>query len=102
MLDQLKNQVESLMKVTEFRFVIWLTGLAVLVAIAIYVVLKIRGQVSGNMQVSEDHLAKFRKLHQQGAIDDKEFVRVKSVVGKTIRDELNLTDRTDKTDQQQP
>lgn len=99
MVEQLEDQYRSLMQVPEFRVVIVLTVLAIFVAFATYGVLKIRGQWGSDMQVADDHLAKFREMHEQGALDDDEFRKLKSELNKTLCDELNLTGQADKTDQ---
>lgn len=60
----------------EERIVIGLVGIACLVAIAIYCIRRVRGQMRQPLATTADHLSEFRRMRESGAIDDKEFDRV--------------------------
>lgn len=68
------------MAIPEARWVIWLSVLAILIVIAIYVVTYFRGQATGQSSERIDYLSEFEKLKEQGKLDEEEFGRLKSVL----------------------
>jgi len=59
--------------------------LAMLVAVALFVVRKLRDQTVGNRRITHDLLANFQELNQQGEFSDAEFRKIKSVLGNQLQ-----------------
>ena len=76
---------------TPAQLVIWLSVLAVLVAIGGFVVGRLRGRSDEERQTANDLLTNFRELHDQGDIDAVEFRNIKTVLGVKLQRELNVS-----------
>ena len=76
---------------TPAQLVIWLSVLAVLVAIGGFVVGRLRGRSDEDRQTANDLLTNFRELHDQGDIDAAEFRNIKTVLGGKLQQELNVS-----------
>jgi len=75
--------------------VLWIATLAILVAIAYYVLGKIRpGTVQKEPRASQ-WLSKFRDLHSRGELSDEEFRTIKTTLATQLKDELNDNDEKD-------
>lgn len=59
--------------------------LALLVAVALMVVRKLRDQTVGNRQNASDLLTNFQELNQQGEFSEAEFRKIKSVLGNQLQ-----------------
>lgn len=59
--------------------------LALLVAVSLMVVRKLRDQTVGTRQNANDLLTKFQELNQQGEFSDAEFRKIKSVLGTQLQ-----------------
>ena len=59
--------------------------LAILVAVALMVVRKLRDQSVGNRQNASDLLTNFQEMNQQGEFSDAEFRKIKSVLGNQLQ-----------------
>jgi len=59
--------------------------LAILVAVALMVVRKLRDQTVGNRQNTSDLLTNFQELNQQGEFSEAEFRKIKSVLGTQLQ-----------------
>jgi hypothetical protein len=59
--------------------------LAMLVAVALMVVRKLRDQTVGNRQTTSDLLTNFQELNQQGEFSEAEFRKIKSVLGTQLQ-----------------
>ncbi len=57
-----------------------MTVLAWLVIIGLYVVTKVRGYWSDTGQSVDKHLSDFRRMHEQGKLEDGEFRTIKRVL----------------------
>ena len=77
---------------TPAQLVIWLTVLAVLIAIGGFVVGRLRGRSDEERQTANVLLSNFRELHDQGDIDAAEFRNIKTVLGVKLQRELNVSD----------
>jgi hypothetical protein len=64
----------------EEKLVIGLVGLAILTAIAIYAVRRVRSGLTAPMRTVTDHLTDFRRMRDSGELDEQEFSRVINVV----------------------
>jgi hypothetical protein len=76
---------------TPAQLVIWLTVLAVLVAIGAYIVGRFRGRSDDERLTANELLSNFRELHDQGDIHPSEFRNIKTVLGVKLREELNVS-----------
>jgi hypothetical protein len=73
------------------QFVIWLTVLAILVAIGGYIVGRFRGRADDERLSANELLTNFREMHHRGDIADKEFRNIKTVLGAKLQRELNVS-----------
>ena len=78
---------------TPAQLVIWLTALAILVAIGGFVVGRLRGRADDERLTANELLSNFRELHDQGDIDAAEFRNIKTVLGVKLQQELNVSVR---------
>jgi uncharacterized membrane protein len=70
------------------QLVIWLSVLAVLVAIAVYVIMRIRTEPVQSEPVASEMLSKFRELHVQGDLSEEEFRTIKTTLAEQLQEEL--------------
>src|SRR5688572_33292197 len=76
---------------TPAQLVIWLSVLAVLVAIGGFIVGRLRGRSGDERQTANELLSNFREMHEQGGIDPAEFRNIKTVLGVRLQRELNVS-----------
>lgn len=62
--------------------------LALMVAVALMVVRKLRDQTVGSRQTANDLLTNFQELNQQGEFSDAEFRKIKAVLGNQLQREI--------------
>lgn len=72
--------------------VLWLALLAILVALAVYVITKIRPYSAQQEHDTHNLMAKFRELHSQGGLSDEEYRTIKGTFTEQLREELNDDD----------
>ena len=70
---------------TAGQLTLGLLVLALLVAVALRVVRKLRDQTVGNRQTASDLLTNFQEMNQQGEFSDTEFRKIKSVLGDQLQ-----------------
>ena len=70
------------------QLVFWLAGSAILVAVLMYVLGKIRGQSAQQEPTASEMISKFRELHSQGVLSDAEFREIKSRLAAQLGDEV--------------
>ncbi len=71
----------------EARFVIAAAVLVSLVLILVYVIQKLRGLALETRQVDyTEHLTQFRKMHEEGQLNDQDFRRVKQHISKQVKE----------------
>jgi uncharacterized membrane protein len=63
--------------------------LAVLVAIAAYIISKIRAEPAKKEQQASEWLSKYSDLHSKGGLSDEEFRTIKTKLAEQLQDELN-------------
>lgn len=80
--------------VPEAPLVGWLAVLAILVAIAYYVIGKIRAEVVQQEPGASELLSKFRDLHSQGDLDEAEFRTIRTTLAARLQDELKDDEET--------
>lgn len=69
--------------------VLWLAGLAVLVAAGVYLVGRVRPDQQPAAQSASELLSEFRELYEQGELSDEEFRTIKSKLNQRLQQELN-------------
>jgi hypothetical protein len=69
--------------------VVWLTVLAILLAIAWYVIGKIRPKSVQKERRASQWLSKFREVYSRGELSDEEFRTIKTQLAEQLQDELN-------------
>jgi uncharacterized membrane protein len=70
------------------QWVFWLAVGAVLVAVLMYILGKIRGQSAQQEPTASEMISKFRELHSQGVLSDAEFREIKSRLAAQLGDEV--------------
>ena len=70
------------------QLVLWIAVGAILVAVAMYVLGKIRGQTAQQEPAASELMSKFRELHSQGVLSDAEFRTIKSRLAARLGDEV--------------
>jgi len=66
---------------------LWITVLAILLAVAWYVIGKIRPKPIQKERSASEWLSKYRELHSQGKLSDEEFRTIKTTLASQIHDE---------------
>ena len=74
---------------TQAQLVIWMTGLAVLTAIGVFLVKKFRDQNDDDQQDANEMLSNFRDLHDEGDISEREYRNIKTVLGDKLQEEIS-------------
>ncbi|MGL6196489.1 MAG: hypothetical protein ACRC2T_16870 [Thermoguttaceae bacterium] len=78
------------------QWVLGIAGTAILIAIAYYVVSKIRNDISAELPTNEDHLVEFDRMQRNGHLKRDEFKEVKKNLGKEIAERTKFS-QNDKT-----
>jgi len=73
---------------TAAQAVIWLAVCAALVAVGIYVVMKVRQTLSENEAKTHDLISNFRELHSQGDLSDEEYRTIKATLASRLQQEI--------------
>ena len=74
--------------------VIWVAVCAAFIAVAIYLVGKIRAEAVQQEPLASELMAKFRDQHSKGELSDEEFRTIKTSLAERLRDELKDTGET--------
>lgn len=74
------------------ELIVWLALLAILIAVAAYLVSKIRPHSVQQELDTHELMAKFRELHSQGGLSDEEYRTIKGTVTEQLRHQLNDDD----------
>lgn len=69
--------------------VIWLAILAILIAIGVYVIARVRSMAKGGDTTGNQWLTKFRDLHSEGGLSDEEYRTIKSVLAQRLQQQLS-------------
>jgi uncharacterized membrane protein len=70
------------------ELVLWIAGLAVLLAVAIYVIERVRATPAQHEPTASELLAKCRESHSRGELSDEEFRTIRTKLGSRLREEL--------------
>ena len=68
--------------------ILGVAGLAVLIAVAGYVITQIRPKTVQKERGTNELLSKFRELHSQGGLSDAEFRTIKTTLAVELQEEL--------------
>ncbi len=68
--------------------ILWLSALAILVAVAAYVIGKIRPKAVQKERRANQWLSKYREMHSRGELTDEEFRTIKTKLAQQLQDEL--------------
>jgi uncharacterized membrane protein len=74
--------------------VVGLAVLAALVAMAVYVIGRVRAKTLQQEPMAAELLSKFRELHSRGELSDAEFRTIKTALALQRRKELSDNDET--------
>ncbi len=83
-----RGRMGHLWESTAGGLILSLAGLAVVVAVAGYVIGKLRPRSLPQEPVASYWLTKYRELHDKGVLTDAEFQTIKSVLAKQFQAEL--------------
>jgi uncharacterized membrane protein len=76
------------------ELILWVTVLAVLIAVAYYLLRKIRAKTVQQEPEASELLSKFRELHSEGELSDEEFRTIKTTLSAKLRRELKDSGKT--------
>jgi uncharacterized protein HemX len=76
------------------ELVIWAALGAMAIAVAAYVIGKIRAEPAQNEPDASDLISKFRDLHSRGELSDAEFRTIKTTLAGRLQEELKDSDET--------
>ena len=80
--------MQRLLEAGADELVIWIAVLAALLAVAIYVIRKVRGAPVQHEPKASELMSKFRESHTRGELSDEEFRTIKTTLGRQLREEL--------------
>ena len=70
------------------QLVIWLAVFSALVAVAAYIIMRLRTEAVQNEPVASELLSKFRELHVEGDLSEEEFRTIKTTLAEQLQEEL--------------
>ncbi len=70
--------------------VLLLAALGVLVALGVYVIGKVRRDLTSDTPGASELLSKFRELHSQGGLSDEEYRTIKAMLAERLDNELKI------------
>lgn len=80
--------MQQLFEAEAEELVLWIAGLAVLLAVAIYVIDRVRGTPAQHEPTASELMAKCRESHSRGELSDEEFRTIKTKLGSQLQAEL--------------
>jgi len=86
--------MERLWHASAEHLVIWLALLAMLVAVVVYVIGKVRGEPAQQEPTASDLISKFREMHSKGELSDAEFRTIKTTLADELQKELKRNGET--------
>jgi len=70
------------------ELIVWVTVLAMLLAVAYYVIDKVRKAPSQSEPTASELISKFRDLHSRGELSDEEFRTIRTTLAAQMQEEL--------------
>ena len=80
---------EQLRALEPERLIVSFALLAIMIAIATYVIAKIRAKTLQREPRASELLSKFREMHSRGVLTDAEFRTIKTALAEQLQKELN-------------
>jgi uncharacterized membrane protein len=80
--------MQRIFNVAGEELIIWTAVLAALVAVAIYVIGKLRNAPAQREPVADELLAKCRESHSRGELSNEEFRTIRTTLEERLREEL--------------
>ncbi len=80
--------MEKLIEGMAEELVIWAAILATLVAVAFYVIGRLRSPPSQQEPTANELLSKLREMHLRGELSDQEFRTIKTTLAAPLQEEL--------------
>ena len=85
--------------ITIEQIIIWVAVTISLILVALYVVGIFRSDARSTFGGPENHLDDFRKLREEGMMDDEEYSRVKTSISSDPKEQIDFReDRTESVD----
>ena len=75
------------------RAILLFAALAALIAVGIYVILRVRQSMRETGPTASELITNFREMHAEGKLDDEEFREIKSMLSQRLKQELNGNDQ---------
>ena len=75
-------------------YIFWFAVLASVLAVAYYVITKIRPEPEKKEPLASQWLTKYSEMHSQGELSDEEFRTIKTKLAEQLQDELNDNSET--------
>jgi 5-bromo-4-chloroindolyl phosphate hydrolysis protein len=75
--------------------VLLLAILGVLVAVGFYIIGKVRQDLTEGAPGASELLSKFRELHSQGGLSDKEYRTIKAMLAERLENDLKIGNKED-------
>ena len=69
--------------------VVWVVVLAVLLAVGVRLIGKIRAKTVQQEPMGSELMSKFREMHSRGELSDAEFRTIKTTLAAKLKEELN-------------
>jgi uncharacterized membrane protein len=85
---------ERLLSLELEELVVLLAILAIMIAIAAYIISKIRAKSIQHEPTASELLTKFRELHGRGVLTDTEFRTIKTALSEELKNELKDNSET--------
>jgi len=79
--------MQRLLEAEAEELVLWIAGLAVLLAVAIYVIDRVRGTPAQHEPTASQLMSKCRESHSRGELSDEEFRTIKTKLGLQLQEE---------------
>ena len=80
--------MQQLLQAEADELILWIAGLAMLTAVAVYVIGKVRAMPSQHELTDSELISKFRDSHSRGELSDEEFRTIKTTLETRLREEL--------------
>ena len=87
--------MERLQEAGAEELVLWIAVFAALIAVAIYVIDKVRNTPVQQEPTASELMSKFRESHSRGELTDEEFRTIRTALAPQLQDELNHNGETD-------
>lgn len=70
------------------QIILGVAGIAILVAIGVYIVGRMRSALHEQPQTTSDVMSTFRELHEGGELSDEEYKTIKAKLSASLKQEL--------------